>query len=233
LLSVTVDRVVSPQEAFSERAIFTERGAMRARYVVAVVIILLGVGVKLFFVAPTSEAAARSRTAAGVDVSQADRNLTSAGGPRQTLSHIPGRGHALDSLVPVYIAWIVAQTGLSAPDGPPIHFATAMEMAVRYGSPENSGLDLQALYNRTEGAIYLPRQWLPEDLRQKSALLHELVHHVQKSNNIELPCVAAYERQAYDLQIKWLREQGVDDPYALIGINELGIYMVSVCRDGS
>ena len=48
-----------------------------------------------------------------------------------------------------------------------------------------------------------------------------------------MPCTAAHERLAYDLQIKWLREQGVDDPYALIGINELGIYMVSVCRDGS
>jgi len=69
--------------------------------------------------------------------------------------------------------------------------------------------------------------------RQKSALLHELVHHVQRSNNMEMPCVAAYEWQAYDLQIKWLREQGVEDPYALIGINELGIYMLSVCRDGS
>ena len=104
---------------------------------------------------------------------------------------------------------------------------------MRYGSLENSGLELQALYNRTEGAIYLPREWAPDDLRQKSALLHELVHHVQNSNTIEFPCAAAYERQAYDLQIKWLREQGVDDPYALIGINELGIYMVSVCRDGS
>jgi uncharacterized protein DUF6647 len=207
---------------------------MRARYVVAVVIILLGVGVKLTsFVALTSDAVARSRIAAGMDVSQVDRNMTPAGEQRRTLSPIPGKGHALDSLVPTYIAWIVAQTGLSAPDRPPIHFVTTMEMATRYGSPENSALDLQALYNRTEGAIYLPRQWLPDDLRQKSALLHELVHHVQKSNNIEFRCVAAYERQAYDLQIKWLHEQGVDDPYVLIGINELGIYMVSVCRDGS
>jgi hypothetical protein len=170
---------------------------------------------------------------AGVEVSQVDRNTTLAGEPRRTPSPIPGRGHALDGLVPTYIAWIVAQTSLPAPDRPPIHFATAMEMAVRYGSPEISGLELQALYNRTEGAIYLPRAWLPDDLRQKSALLHELVHHVQKSSNMELPCVAAYERQAYDLQIKWLREQGVEDPYALIGINELGIYMLSVCRDGS
>jgi hypothetical protein len=139
----------------------------------------------------------------------------------------------LNSLVAIYIAWIVAQTGLSSPDHPPIHFATPAEMAMRYDSPENSRLDLQGLYDRAEGAIYLPRQWAPDDLRQKSALLHELVHHVQKSNNMDLPCVAAYERQAYDLQIKWLREQGVEDPYALIGINELGIYMVSVCRDGS
>jgi hypothetical protein len=213
---------------------FTEGGAMRARYVVAAIIILLGGGAKpTSSVAQTSGAAARAETVIGVNVSQLERNTAPAGEQRRTRSHIPGRGHALDSLVPTYIAWIVAQTGLTIPARPPIHFATAMEMATRYGSPENSALELQGIYNRTEGAIYLPQQWLPDDLRQKSALLHELVHHVQKSNNMELPCIAAYERQAYDLQIKWLREQGVDDPYALIGINELGIYMLSVCRDGS
>jgi hypothetical protein len=139
----------------------------------------------------------------------------------------------LNVLIATYIAWIVAQTGLPAPDYPPIHLVTPMEMALRYGSPENSGLELQALYNRSNGSIYLPRHWTPNDLRQKSALLHELVHHVQRANNVELPCVAAYERQAYDLQIKWLREQGVDDPYDLIKTNELSIYMLSTCRDGS
>lgn len=92
---------------------------------------------------------------------------------------------------------------------------------------------MQALYSLSERSIYLPRGWRPNDLRQKSALLHELVHHAQRSNNIDLPCVAAYERQAYDLQIKWLREQGVDDPYDLIKTNEFTIYLVSECRDGS
>jgi hypothetical protein len=145
----------------------------------------------------------------------------------------PQEAVPLNSLIAIYIAWIVAQTGLSAPDHPPIHFVTATEMAMRHGSPENSGLELQALYNRNEGSIYLPQEWLPNDLRQKSALLHELVHHVQRFNKIELLCIAAYERHAYDLQIKWLREQGVDDPYDLIKTNELGIYMVSICRDGS
>ena len=37
----------------------------------------------------------------------------------------------------------------------------------------------------------------------------------------------------YDLQIRWLREQGVDDPYDPIKTNELSICMLSVCRDGS
>ena len=63
----------------------------------------------------------------------------------------------MNSLIATYIAWIIAQTGLLAPDHPPIHFVTATEMAMRYGSPENSGLELQALYNRSEGSIYLPQ----------------------------------------------------------------------------
>lgn len=106
------------------------------------------------------------------------------------------------------------------------------ETAIKHGSPDNSGFELQALYGRSEGSIYLPEEWRPDDLRQKSALLHELVHHVQLSNKIVLPCVAAYERQAYDATNQMVaRTRGVDDPYDLIKINELGIYMVSRCDD--
>ena len=97
---------------------------MRTRYAVVVVIILLGVGVKLNSVAAiTSEAAARSRTAAGVDDSRVDRDHDACGrNPRRTPSHIPGGGHALNSLVTTYIAWIVAQTGLvgSQPPADPL-----------------------------------------------------------------------------------------------------------------
>jgi hypothetical protein len=139
----------------------------------------------------------------------------------------------LEVLITTYLAWIIAQTGWSATDCPPIHFVAPSELIRLSGSSENNALEVQALYSLSEGSIYLPQEWLPNDLRQKSALLHELVHHAQRSNKIEQPCIAAYERQAYDLQIKWLREQGVDDPYDLIKTNELSIYMVSACRDGS
>jgi len=40
---------------------------------------------------------------------------------------------------------------------------------------------------------------LKRTLSSLRSLLHELVHHVQRSNNLDLPCAAAYERQAYDL----------------------------------
>ncbi|WP_441244578.1 DUF6647 family protein [Tardiphaga sp. 768_D3_N2_1] len=139
----------------------------------------------------------------------------------------------MNSLIAVYIAWIVAQTGLTAPDRPAVHFVTSTEMAARYGAPESNGLEFQALYSHAENTIFLPNGWHIEDLRNRSALLHELVHHAQHASNVQAPCKAALERQAYDLQIKWLREQGVDDPYGLIGTNELTIYMVSTCRDDS
>ena len=139
----------------------------------------------------------------------------------------------LEILIATYLAWIIAQTGWSAPEHPSIHFVTRSELVNLHGSPEGTALEVEALYNPSEGSIYLPKEWQPDDLRQTSTLLHELVHHAQRSNNVALPCMAAYERQAYELQVKWLREQEVDDPYDLIKTNELSIYLISACHDGS
>jgi hypothetical protein len=139
----------------------------------------------------------------------------------------------LDALIATYLAWIIAQTGWSAPQHPSVHFVTRRELVRLHGSPDSNALEVQALYSHSERSIYLLREWRADDLRQKSTLLHELVHHAQRSNDVELPCTAAYERQAYELQIKWLREQGVADPYDLIKTNEFSIYLISACRDGS
>jgi methionine-rich copper-binding protein CopC len=139
----------------------------------------------------------------------------------------------LTSLIAAYLAWIVSQTGLTAPHHPTIHSVTPAEMAQRYGAPESNALEFQALYSHEDRKIYLPEDWRSDSLKNRSALLHELVHHVQRENNVQAPCKAALERQAYDLQMKWLREQGVDDAYAIVGTNELTIYMVSTCRDDS
>jgi hypothetical protein len=71
--------------------------------------------------------------------------------------------------------------------------------------------------------------WNLAALRDRSILLHELVHHVQRFNKVTPPCPAALERQAYDLQARWLREQGVADPYGLMGTDEFTVVILTAC----
>jgi len=59
----------------------------------------------------------------------------------------------------------------------------------------------------------------------------ELVHHFQKVHGLPYGCNDEREKLAYAMQIKWLREQGVDDPHSLLQINDFFIVMVSMCRD--
>jgi hypothetical protein len=127
----------------------------------------------------------------------------------------------LDPLVATLLTWIVAQTGLAAPDVVP---HTAVDQ-----SPIAKTENVQAFYLRATATIYLPENWRPDGLRNQSILLHELVHHVQLFNSVGMPCDRALERQAYDLQVKWLREQGVADPYKLIGTDEFTVIIFSMC----
>ncbi len=52
-------------------------------------------------------------------------------------------------------------------------------------------------------------------VRDQSILLHEIVHHLQISNVISLPCRSAYDAQAYRLQTEWLKEQGIPNVYTI------------------
>ena len=126
----------------------------------------------------------------------------------------------MDLLVATLLAWIVAQTGLASPDPPHIVLDQSARM------PSES---VQAFYRHASATIYLPGTWRPEGLGNRSILLHELVHHVQWFNGVRVPCGRALERQAYDLQIRWLREQDVADPYELIGTDEFTVIIFSTC----
>ena len=57
------------------------------------------------------------------------------------------------------------------------------------------------------------------------------VHHLQAINNVRVSCPAALEREAYDLQFKWLREQGVEDPYEYSGLNVLTVILAGICPE--
>src|SRR5262249_30358602 len=96
---------------------------------------------------------------------------------------------------------------------------------------EDRSFRLQAFYNFANASIYLLDDWRPTELYDQSVLIHELVHHLQQKNGVKMRCPAALEQQAYDLQITWLREQGVEDPHLIMGANALAIHIVSECRE--
>jgi hypothetical protein len=154
----------------------------------------------------------------------------------------------MDTLIIAFIAWIVAHTGLATPEPPVIVFVPPHQMARTYygvvsgqgeqhqmarGDQDATDSDeargLQAFYDRANATIYLPETWRPTDLRDQSTLVHELVHHVQNANHVAAPCAAALERQAYQLQVLWLRQQGVAAPYALLGTDEFSVLVFSMC----
>jgi hypothetical protein len=131
------------------------------------------------------------------------------------------------------IAWIVAKTGWVVQEPPPIRFVSQTQLDEMYCGGNSSSNDIHpcALYSNKSHMIYLPDKWNPNDLHDRSALLHELVHHLQALNNVKAKCLAAYEPQAFDLQFEWLREQGIQDPYNFLGINRLTILIISQCSN--
>lgn len=62
-------------------------------------------------------------------------------------------------------------------------------------------------------------------------LLHELVHRMQALNKAKVTCPAEHEKQADDLTFTWLRENGVDDPYSMLGIDPRLVRMMSHCPE--
>jgi hypothetical protein len=67
------------------------------------------------------------------------------------------------------------------------------------------------------------------NILDQSILVHELVHHLQVVNHIQLECWGRYEAQAYELQIRWLRTQGIEDPYRLLRATKTAIDSLAEC----
>lgn len=118
------------------------------------------------------------------------------------------------------------------PPPPTVVLLSAEQMTeLAYGPdcPVTEGV--YAIYDGSTAAVYLRADWDAADLRSRACLLHELVHHVQYFNQVPARCAAERERLAYDLTLKWLREQGVADPYQLLDIDEFTITLLSTCPE--
>ncbi|HWV42093.1 DUF6647 family protein [Pseudorhodoplanes sp.] len=139
----------------------------------------------------------------------------------------------MDALIMVLSAWIAMQTGLSVPPPPRVVHLNPDALHELATTPSAQGERVRALYGRGDRIIYLRTNWDSARLADQSELVHELVHHFQNVHAMPYPCNAARETLAYELQLKWLRDQGVVDPHDLLQINDFFIIMTSVCRDES
>jgi hypothetical protein len=128
------------------------------------------------------------------------------------------------------INWIIQQTGWPAAGIPPIKITSFAHLRELSGlSSDAEWIRPAAFYSKSEHVIYLADKWNKNDLLDQSILVHELVHHLQIEDNIQFACWGRYEAQAYELQIRWLRTQGVEDPHGLLHASKASIEALAEC----
>jgi hypothetical protein len=129
-----------------------------------------------------------------------------------------------------YINWIIQQTGWPTAGVPPIRVTSFAHLRELSGlSSDVEWIRPAAFYSKSEHLIYLADGWNKDDLVDQSILVHELVHHLQIEDHIQLACWGRYEAQAYELQIRWLRTQGVKNPHNLLHASKASIETLAEC----
>jgi len=114
------------------------------------------------------------------------------------------------------LLWVTAQFGYDhALPAPTVQWATEAQMIQVAAATDPSareyirehGLRLGGLYIPDADKIYLLQGLDLDDPRDRSVLVHELVHYVQDQLGVT-GTSAQLEAQAYALEAQWLQEQG-------------------------
>lgn len=137
-------------------------------------------------------------------------------------------------LVTSLMIWIAGETGFAIPAPPHVTLVPKEQMSeLAYQREWRPKDDVRGLYDRNTATVYLQDAWRIDELRSQTTILHELVHHMQAFNAfLQDDCAGAREEQAYALTLKWLREQGTADAYALLDLDEFTITVLTLCPEG-
>lgn len=143
-----------------------------------------------------------------------------------TLDPAPAWRHAetLADLVAVLDAWLDARSGYPARATPPrVEIVDRQAAALRPGTAARMGQTTRGLYDPDSATITLVAPWSPDDARDVSVLLHELVHHRQHGAR-HWYCPGQQEPDAYRLQADWLAERGLTIP-----VNRIAVVLEAGC----
>jgi hypothetical protein len=128
----------------------------------------------------------------------------------------------MDILLTTIVLWLSTNFNLPAVyDHPRVEFVSEQRIAeLRYPSLLNSelragasqaqpgGWSVIAVYGTSERTIYLPLGWTGKSPAESSALVHEMVHHLQNVAGQSFNCPQEREQLAYEAQEKWLNLMG-------------------------
>lgn len=169
----------------------------------------------------------RERTDASSSVEASQRISLSAA----YIVHI-GCRYELDmkELVFALLTWICLQMGCEPPEVPAVRLVPQHQLlTLAYGPAPPEQASVTALYQASSRTVYLSETWKASDLANRATLVHELVHHVQETTAMKYPCLAAREALAYHVQARFLKDNGIANPYAFMQIDEFTIAVLSMC----
>lgn len=108
--------------------------------------------------------------------------------------------------------WLDAETEFGRRDSQPaIRLIAAYQAQRLQGITEHAEDTLRGLYDEDTEVIYLVQPWSPDNQRDISVLVHEMIHHRQSGHHWY--CPQAQEWRAYQIQAQWLRERDVADNF--------------------
>ncbi len=127
-------------------------------------------------------------------------------------------------LLAILDAWLDARSDYPARATPPmVEIVDRQTARLRPGTAARMGQTTRGLYDPASATITLVAPWSPDDVRDVSVLLHELVHHRQHTAR-HWYCPGQQEPDAYRLQAEWLAERGLT-----IRVNRIAVVLESGC----
>ncbi|RWN02221.1 MAG: hypothetical protein EOR84_05140 [Mesorhizobium sp.] len=137
----------------------------------------------------------------------------------------------MDELVNIIVLWLTVTFGLpESPQHPRIqHLSPTQMAAIRYGPGRTDHSEqVVALYHDDTRTIVLRPDWNAGSAADVSALVHELVHHLQNFESKTYACPEEREALAYDAQRRWLAFFG-EDLESAFGIDPMTLLVRTTC----
>lgn len=133
----------------------------------------------------------------------------------------------------ILLLFLAGCTGVEMPDVRRASFDELKKITCG-GNVVNCG-DVVGAYDHENRIMHLPSEW-PDDPAlwtdyQQSILIHEFIHHTQSlRGDFKIKCFGALEREAYHVQMAFLRAKGYDNPLAVMGLGPYAYARITSCE---